>query len=227
MKIQTMVLQEQLEELINMKHFLFIIFFVFNFSIFSQEAIEKKLDTIRQQGYLIVGTDELGNLSDISPKFLFIPMRDMENNISSSYTKNNFPNFNDLFIPTPYVLSDSELSDMNFYIRKFINPKIKINLNQNEISISDFIKNCSRIYKFRDSLSQPIKVFKIVYIDGLWMKIKTLKKQALPISASYNETRLNKKDNKCLEYYFLIETKAISYDIQFTDNSIEIIIPKD
>jgi hypothetical protein len=206
-----------------MKTYLFIILFVFNFSVYSQETKTSELDTIRQQGYLIIGTDELGKLSDVAPKFLFIPLGNMEESLELSYTKNNQPNYNNLYIPTPYFYNNDDLFGLNIYIKKFINTETKINLNQEIVPTIDVINQCNNLYRFKENLGQLIKTFKIVYLDGIWVKLKVAKKQALPISASYNETRLNKKDNKCLDYYFLIETKAISYDILFTDNSIEIV----
>lgn len=204
-----------------MKANLFIIIFVFNFSVYSQETKTSEVDTIRVQGYLIIGTDELGKSSDIATKFLFIPLGNMHESLDLSYTKNTKPCFNDLYIPTPYLLNKSELGDMNFYIKKFINTETKIILKQEIVPTKEVINQCNNLYKFKENLGQLIKTFKIVYLDGIWVKLKVPKKQALPISASYNETRLNKKENKCLEYYFLIETKAISYDILFDDNSIE------
>jgi len=206
-----------------MKTYFLIILFVFNFSVYSQETKTSELDTIRQQGYLIIGTDELGKLSDIAPKFLFIPLENMEKDLVKSYVKNSQPNYNDLYIPTPYFYDGNDLFGLNFYIKKFINTETKINLNQELVPTKDLLNKCDDLYKFKENLGQLIKTFRIVYLDGIWVKLKVPKKQALPISASYNETRLNKKDNKCLDYYFLIETKAISYDILFTDNSIEVV----
>lgn len=206
-----------------MKTYLFIILFGFNFSVYSQEKKISELDTIRQQGYLIIGTDEIGELSDITPKFLFIPIENMEESIELSYTKNILPNHKDLYIPTPYLLNKNELDDVNFYLKKFISTEAKINLNQEIMPTIDLINQCNNLYRFKENLGQQIKTFKIVYLDGIWVKLKVPKKQTLPISASYNETRLNKNNNKCLEYYFLIETKAISYDVLFIDNSIEIV----
>lgn len=206
-----------------MKTYLFIILFGFNFSVYSQENKISELDTIRQQGYLIIGTDEIGELSDITPKFLFIPIENMEESIELSYTKNILPNHKDLYIPTPYLLNKNELDDVNFYLKKFISTEAKINLNQEIMPTIDLINQCNNLYRFKENLGQQIKTFKIVYLDGIWVKLKVPKKQTLPISASYNETRLNKNNNKCLEYYFLIETKAISYDVLFIDNSIEIV----
>lgn len=205
-----------------MKTYNFIILLVFNFSVYSQEIKTSQLDTIRQQGYLIMGTNGTGKLSDIPLKFLFIPIESMEKNMKLSYIKNSQSNYNDLYIPTPYMLNKNELGDMNFYIKKFISTETKIELSQEIVPTIDMLNQCDNLYKFKKDLEQ-IKTFKIVYLDGLWVKLKVPKKKALPISASYNETRLNKKDNKCLEYYFLIETKAISYDILFTDSSIEIV----
>ncbi len=206
-----------------MKTNFFIMLFVFNFSVYSQEVKTSELDTVRKQGYLLIGTDESEKLSDIPTKFLFIPLENMEERIDLSYTKNNQPNYNDLYIPTPYFYDDNDLFELNFYIKKFINAETKINLNQKIVPTIDMIRQCDNLYRFKENLAQHITTFKIVYLDGIWVKLKVPKKEALPISAGYNETRLNKKDNNYLEYYFLIETKAISYTILFTDNSIEII----
>jgi hypothetical protein len=213
----------QLEKEINMKSYFYIIVFTISFSVYSQKTKTTELDTIRQQGYLIIGTDERGKLSDITTKFLFIPSSNMEENFRLSYTKNNQSNYNDLYIPTPYLYNESELGDLNFYIKKFINKKTEINLNQELVPIANSLKSSNNLYKFKETSKEIIKTFKVVYIDGIWVKLKVSKKLALPISASYNVTRFNRRDNKCFEYYFLIETKAICYDILFTDNSIEIV----
>lgn len=189
----------------------------------SQDLKTSKLDTIRKQGYLIIGTDNLGKLSDVTPKFLFVPMENMEETIELTYVKNSQPNYDNLYIPTPYLFKPNELKDVNFYIKKHLNLNVEINTNQETIPIIDLLNKCSNLFRFKNILDKPVKTFKVVYLDGVWVKLKVPKKHALPISATYNETRLNKKDNNCLEYYFLIETKAISYNILFTDNSIEIV----
>lgn len=209
-----------------MKQYLFFIIFVYSFSVYSQEIKTTELDTIRQQGYLIVGTNELGKLSDISPKFLFIPLKDIDRNLESSYLKNSKPNFNYLYLPTPYLYNDDDLLGLNIYIKKFINKNTKIKLNQQIVPITDILNKCNDVYKFKNSSEQFIKTFKIIYLDCIWVKLKVSRKRALPISAGYNETRLNKREKNFYDYYFLVETKAISNNLIFTDNSIEIVSKK-
>jgi hypothetical protein len=206
-----------------MKKYFFITFFVFNFSLYSQERKANELDTIRQQGYLIIGTNELGKLSDIAPKFLFIPLKKTEKNIELSYVKNSQSNYNNLYIPTPYLYNENELGDLNFYIKKITKEKDKIKLNQELVPIMDMLNKCDNLYRFKQNLEQPIKTFKIVYLDGIWVKLKVPKKSASLFLEEYNKVRLNKNEKNYYEYYFLIETKAISYDVLLTDKSIEIV----
>ena len=215
--------QVQSEKQINMKLYLFFIIFVYSFSVYSQEIKTTELDTIRQQGYLIIGTDELGKLSDIAPKFLFIPLKDIERSLESSYIKNSKSNFNDLYIPAPYLYDSDDLLGINIYIKKFVDKNTKIKLNQQTVPIMDLLNKCNNIYRFKNNLGQFIKTFKVIYLDGLWVKLKVSKKRPLPMSASYNETRLNKSEKNYYDYYFLVDTKAISYNLFFNDNTIDII----
>jgi hypothetical protein len=207
-----------------MKTHLIILVLVFEISVYSQETKTIVQDTIRQQGYLLVGTDQHGKLSDITTKFLFIPSVNMDKSLKLSYTNYVKPNFKDLYIPTPYIYDTNDLSLVNFFINKFVNKETKVKLNQEILSTRELLNNSKNLFKFvENSNNTIIKHFKIYYIDGLWVKLKIPTKFNIPITAMYNETRLNKEANKCLEYYFLVETKVISYDVLFTDDSIEIV----
>jgi hypothetical protein len=206
-----------------MKTYLFIILFVFNFSVYSQETKTSELDTIRQQGYLIMETNGTDKLNDIPLKFLFIPIGNVEKDLGKSYVKNNQSNHNDLYIPTPYIFNSNDLLELNIFRKKFTKEKEEIKLNQQIVPTIDLFNKCNNHYKFKENLGQPIRTFKVIYLDGLWVKLKVPKKSASLFLEEYNKFRLNKNEKNCYDYYFLIETKAISYDILFTDNSIEVV----
>ena len=166
------------------------------------------------------GTDKL---NDIPLKFLFIPTGNLEENLVKSYLKNNQSNHNDLYIPAPYIFNSNNLIELNVFRRKFTKAKEDIKLNQQIVPTIDLLNKCSNHYKFKENLGQPIKTFKVIYLDGFWVKLKVPKKNVTLFLEEYNKIRLNKNEKNCYDFYFLIETKAISYDVLFTDNSIEIV----
>ena len=206
-----------------MKTYFFIIIFILNFSVFSQETKTSKLDTIRQQGYLIIETNGTDELNDIPLKFLFIPFENIEKDLAKSYLENNQSIHNNLYIPTPYIFNSTDLLELNVFRKKFTRMREEIKLNQEIVPISDIFSKCKNHYKFKENVGQSMKTFKIVYLDGLWIKMQVPKKYSALYLEAYNKFRLNKNEKNVYEYYFLIETKAISYEIVFIDNSIEIV----
>ncbi|MFQ6600613.1 hypothetical protein [Flavobacterium sp. C3NV] len=202
-----------------MKLYIYFLFIILKFSAFSQERKTTELDTIRHQGYLILETNGI-NKNDIPSKFLFIPTGDIEGDLKISFIKNSQPNYNDLYIPTPYIFNDNDLFELNIFRKKFTDYKEEIKLNQSLVS-KDLLNKCKILYKFKDNSIKSIKTFKIIYLDGLWLKLKIPKKNASLFLENYNKVRLNKKGKKDYEYYFLIETKVISYDVLFVDDSIQ------
>jgi hypothetical protein len=206
-----------------MRQYIFIILSFFCISVYSQEAGNSESDTIRKQGYFIIETNDLNTSSDIPFKFLFIPMEGVDSNLETSYFKNSQSIHKDLFIPTPYIINGNELTGVNSFIKKFTNTKSNIKLNQELVSIDDLLTKTSKSFKFKGDLVKSSKSFKVIYLDGIWIKIKIPKKNSSLFLEEYNRIRLDKKVNECYEYYFLIETKAISYDVLFRDSSIEII----
>ena len=206
-----------------MKQYIFIILSFFSMSVYSQEAVNIKLDTIRKQGYFIIETNDLNTKSDIPFKFLFIPIESIDSNLETSYFKNSQPIHKDLFIPTPYIISGDELTGINSFIKKFTDTKSNIKLNQELVSIDELLIKTSKSYRFKGDLVKSSKNFKVVYLDGIWVKIKVPKKNSSLFLEEYNKLRLDKNEKNCYDYYFLIETKAISYDVLFTDKSVEII----
>ena len=206
-----------------MKTYFFIIIFTFNFSVYSQETKTSKLDTIRQQGYLIIETNGTDKLNDIPLKFLFIPVENVEKDLAKSYLENNQSIHNNLYIPTPYIFNSTDLFELNVFRKKFTTMMEEIKLNQEIVPISDIFSKCKNHYKFKENVGQSMKTFKIVYLDGLWITMQVPKKYSALYLEEYNKFRLNKNEKNGYEYYFLIETKAISYEIVFIDNSIEIV----
>ena len=206
-----------------MKTYFFIIIFTFNFSVYSQETKSSKKDTIRQQGYLILETNGTDKLNDIPLKFLFIPFENIEKDLAKSYLENNQSIHNNLYIPTPYIFNSTDLLELNVFRKKFTTLIEEIKLNQEIVPISDIFSKCKNHYKFKENVGQSMKTFKIVYLDGLWIKMQVPKKYSALYLEAYNKFRLNKNEKNGYEYYFLIETKAISYEIVFIDNSIEIV----
>ena len=206
-----------------MKTYFFLIIFTFNFSVYSQETKTSKLDTIRQQGYLIIETNGTDELNDIPLKFLFIPFENIEKDLAKSYLENNQSIHNNLYIPTPYIFNSTDLLELNVFRKKFTRKTEEIKLNQEIVPISDIFSKCKNHYKFKENVGQSMKTFKIVYLDGLWIKMQVPKKYSALYLEAYNKFRLNKNEKNVYEYYFLIETKAISYEIVFIDNSIEIV----
>lgn len=206
-----------------MKQYIFIILSFFSISVYSQEAGNTKSDTIRKQGYFIIETNDLNTSSDIPFKFLFIPMEGIDSNLETSYFKNSQSIHKDWFIPTPYTINGDELTGINSFIKKFTNTKSNIKLNQELMSIDDLLIKTSKSYRFKGDLVKSSKKFKVVYLDGIWVKIKVPKKNSSLFLEEYNKVRLDRNEKNCYDYYFLIETKAISYDVLFTDKSIEIV----
>ncbi|PIF33162.1 hypothetical protein CLU81_3738 [Flavobacterium sp. 9] len=162
-----------------MKTYLFSILFVFNFSVYSQETKASELDTIRQQGYLIMETNGTNKLNDIPLKFLFIPTVNIEKNLGTSYMENSQSNYKDLYIPTPYVFNSNNLLELNIFRNKFTKEKKEIKLNQQIVPTIDLLNKCNSYYRFKENLGQSIKTFKVIYLDGLWVKLKVPKKSGV------------------------------------------------
>lgn len=199
-----------------MKIKLIITISLLNLAVFAQDIHNKNPDTIRKQGYLIIETNIDNELNDIPIEYVFIPFDKMKPDLYVSYYENIKPASNEVYLTIPLISDTHSISSLNTLIKKFIAPNYSFEVKQ--IKMKDFFKSAKTLYKYRNVKD---KAFKVVYVDGLWVKMKVKKKNSLLITEAYNVKMLNPNIKENYDFYFLIDIFFLGYDLLLNDKSLE------
>lgn len=191
-----------------------------------------KIDTVSQQGYLFTetsinyfdkkGTRKKIELSIDKPHWnFFIPLSSNRRvDLKTSIEEFNKPINKELYLAMNLTDSESRINSAEFGLNK-IYPNAGILIKTNEQYLID--NDDKTIFRIKaDKLSK--KAYKIYFIDGTWLKVKIpWKWKDLLGIGSYKTQILDPNYKEGYYYYYLIETKIISSNLNLNDTSIKVI----
>lgn len=183
-------------------------------TIFGFAQSEASIDTVRVQGYLYIRTNTKGELSDIPYFYAFIPLESMNADFKKSYENYNISLNEGIYNIKPFIADEDEIFELNYVFKKFYSNQ-NIFFSSPKILKNDFYKRIKNLYKFKGD-NTPNRAYKIVYIDGLWLKTK-LSHKAKKLVATWGGN-VNSENQI---YYFLIDNCAIGYEIDLNYTNLE------
>jgi len=190
-----------------------------------EDNIENK---IRVQGYLFtittldrpidINADTISIPIDKPKRYFFIPLNNMLPTFKETLEKiNNFKS-NSLYLPLTLTDSKENIEFTNFSLRKFLKDDT-VNITQID-EYKNFQTNQKTIIQTIENKGTRW-VYEIVYIDGLWEKLKVPFKWSEVISiGNYSSSSLNRKNKNGYDYYFLKEIKLIAYDLKLNESGL-------
>lgn len=177
--------------------------------IFGQTEGGVSADTIRKQWYLIVKNYSSDGY-DIPREYLFIPSDKVQNDLRTSYINSTLDrNYNELYLLNPYLRDINTLMELNTAISK----ATSLNYSFMDKSVNFY----QILNKIKVSFTYEEEVYGVVFLDGLWVKIKIGKRFISYFGTPYNLKTLN-RDCKDYDLYFLIDLKIHSYDLILSNN---------
>lgn len=188
-----------------MKKILIIIISFTSSLLFSQNNT-KEIDTIRSQGYLLI--KDYSSKIDIPMEYIFLPLNRLKNSLENSYYFNINYGSNEIFLIHPYFKDINSVAGLNAALAK--TKLINYSFINVSIDSKDFFSKANSIIYCKE------KIFKVIYIDGIWVRMKISKKYASFFAEPYNLKILN-QNNKEYIFNFLIDLKVYSINPYIQD----------